>query len=336
MRYLVTGGGGFIGSNYVRMLLRGELKADNLEITVLDNFGYAANFENLKMHSTDSRLSIVRGDITDETVVEHVMKNIDVVVNFAAQSHVDRSLSDPSEFIQSNIVGVETLMRLGLKNKISKFIQVSTDEVYGSKADGESHEGDVLLPNSPYSASKAAADLLVRSYVESFGLNANITRCCNNFGPYQFPEKLIPLFITNLISGRKVPVYGSGLNIREWIYVDDHCRGIQNVLSSGLPGEIYNLGTKHRLSNIDLTRMIIQELGKEESCIEYVRDRPGHDFRYALNSSKARTELKINFDTNFKNSLRTTIEWYSNNPNWWGPLITKRDNLHSNEGFRES
>jgi dTDP-glucose 4,6-dehydratase len=249
------------------------------------------------------------------------MKKNDIVVNFAAQSHVDRSLSNPSEFIKSNIVGVETLMRYGVKKEISRFIQVSTDEVYGSKVEGESEEGDPLLPNSPYSASKAAADLLVRSYVESFGLNASITRCCNNFGPYQFPEKLIPLFITNLLTGQRVPIYGSGLNIREWIHVDDHCRGIQKVISSGKPGEIYNLGTKDRLTNIDLTKMILNELQKDESEIEYVRDRPAHDLRYALCTVKAQNELGITFETDFNIQLKDTIDWYKNNFSWWSPLI---------------
>ena len=321
MRYLVTGGAGFIGSNFVRMLLSGSLASDDLEIVVLDNFSYAANLANLAMYSQDSRLSVIKGDITDEDLVDEVLKKNDVVVNFAAQSHVDRSLSNPSEFIRSNIVGVENLMRHGLKNGISKFIQISTDEVYGSKIENESHEGDSLLPNSPYSASKAAADLLVRSYVKSFGLNASITRCCNNFGPFQFPEKLIPLFVTSLILKRKVPVYGSGLNIREWIHVDDHCRGIQKVIALGQPGEIYNLGTNHRLSNIELTRMILHELGKDESAIEFVVDRPAHDFRYALSTKKTRDELGLSFTSDFKDLLKSTIEWYKANPEWWIPLL---------------
>lgn len=321
MRYLVTGGGGFIGSNYVRMLLSGTLAQGEIEILVLDNFGYASNRENLKKYSQDRRLTVVEGDITDEAVVDEVMKKNDVVVNFAAQSHVDRSLSNPSEFIKSNIVGVETLMRYGLKNEISRFIQVSTDEVYGSKTEGESEEGDPLLPNSPYSASKAAADLLVRSYVESFGLNASITRCCNNFGPYQFPEKLIPLFITNLLTGKRVPVYGSGLNIREWIYVDDHCRGIQKVVASGKPGGIYNLGTKDRLSNIELTRLILNVLQKDETEIEHVDDRPAHDLRYALCTKKAQTELGLTFETDFNSRLKDTIDWYKNNSSWWIPIL---------------
>jgi dTDP-glucose 4,6-dehydratase len=322
MRYLVTGGAGFIGSNFVRMLLGGSLVSDDLEVVVLDNFSYAANLANLKMFSEDARLSVVKGDITDEDLVGEVLKKDDVVINFAAQSHVDRSLSNPSEFVRSNIVGVETLMRQGLKNGISKFVQISTDEVYGSKIENESHEDDSLLPNSPYSASKAAADLLVRSYVKSFGLNASITRCCNNFGPFQFPEKLIPLFITSLIMERKVPVYGSGLNIREWIHVDDHCRGIQKVIAAGQPGEIYNLGTNHRLSNIELTEMILHELGKDQSAIEYVDDRPGHDFRYALNTQKARDELGLVFTTDFNDLLKSTIEWYRVNPEWWRPLLS--------------
>jgi dTDP-glucose 4,6-dehydratase len=334
MRYLVTGGAGFIGSNFVRMLLATTSVGNDLEVVVLDNFSYAANLANLAMCSEDSRLSIIKGDITDENLVDEILKQDDVIVNFAAQSHVDRSLSNPSEFIRSNIVGVENLMRHGLKNRISKFVQVSTDEVYGSKIEVESHEDDSLLPNSPYSASKAAADLLVRSYVKSFGLNASITRCCNNFGPYQFPEKLIPLFITNLIMGRKVPIYGSGQNIREWIHVDDHCRGIQKVVSSGQPGEIYNLGTNHRLSNVELTRMILHELGKDESAIEYVADRPAHDFRYALNTQKAREKLGLNFNTNFRNLLNSTVEWYKANPEWWSPLLNNSKFDKPVEAFR--
>jgi dTDP-glucose 4,6-dehydratase len=320
MRYVVTGGAGFIGSNFARMLLSGSLVQEELKVVVLDNFGYASNLENLQMYSSDSRLTVIKGDITDETVVEEVLKRNDIVVNFAAQSHVDRSLSNPSEFVKSNIVGVETLMRFGLKNGISRFIQVSTDEVYGSKVEGESQESDALLPNSPYSASKAAADLLVRSYVQSFGLNASITRCCNNFGPYQFPEKLIPLFITNLLNGKSVPIYGTGLNIREWIHVDDHCRAIQTVISRGKAGEIYNLGTKDRLTNIALTALILEELGKTESEIAYVDDRPAHDQRYALSTFKAESELGMTFNADFKNQLKATIEWYRTNSSWWNKL----------------
>ena len=323
MRYVVTGGAGFIGSNFVRMLLNGSLVSEELEVVVFDNFGYASSAENLRMYSSDSRLTVVKGDITDESAVEEILKSNDIVVNFAAESHVDRSLLNPSEFVKSNIVGVEILMRFGLKNGISRFIQVSTDEVYGSKVEGESQEDDSLLPNSPYSASKAAADLLVRSYVKSFGLNASITRCCNNFGPYQFPEKLIPLFITNLLNGEKVPIYGTGLNVREWIHVDDHCRGIQTVISSGKAGEIYNLGTKDRLTNLALTALILKELGKSESEIVYVDDRAAHDQRYALSTLKAQSELGITFETEFKKQLKDTIEWYRNNSSWWGKILAR-------------
>jgi dTDP-glucose 4,6-dehydratase len=316
------------------MLLGETIRNDNLEVVVLDNFSYAANLANLKLFLEDSRLSIIKGDITDEELVDDVLKPDDVVVNFAAQSHVDRSLSNPSEFIRSNTVGVENLMRQGLKNRISKFVQISTDEVYGSKIEHESTEDDPLLPNSPYSASKAAADLLVRSYVKSFGLNASITRSCNNFGPYQFPEKIIPFFITNLMQERKIPVYGSGLNIREWIHVDDHCRGIQKVIAMGQPGEIYNIGTNHRLSNIELTRMILREIGKDESEIEYVIDRPAHDFRYALNTRKSRDDLGLSFTTDFSELLKTTIDWYRANPQWWSPLLTEPNNHATFKAFK--
>lgn len=327
MRYLVTGGAGFIGSNFVRQLLQGNRKEAQIEVIVLDNFGIGSNTENLVTFKDDPRLHVIAGDITNEETVKSVMKRIDVVLNFAAESHVDRSLTNPSSFIQSNIVGTEVLLRTAVDNGISRFIQISTDEVYGSIESGESIETDPLLPNSPYSASKASADLIVRSYVESFGFNASITRCCNNFGPYQFPEKMIPLFVTNLLEGKKVPLYGNGKNIREWIYVEDHCKGIEAVIHNGSKGEIYNIGTSNRISNLDLTLLILSIMNLSPDMIEYVEDRKGHDLRYALNSQKLNKNLGVKFESNFQEKIIETIEWYKKRIDWWSPLLRTEEDL---------
>ena len=285
MNYLVTGGAGFIGSNYVRMLLTGRLGFVN-SVKVLDKLTYAGSLENLKSISEDSRFQFLQGDVCDEGIVDKCLENVDVVVHFAAESHVDRSISGPSEFIRTNVLGTQVLLSAAVSQKVKIFLHVSTDEVYGSINEGHSIETDPLLPNSPYSASKAASDLLVRAYVQTFGLDARITRCCNNYGANQFPEKFIPLAIKNLQTGRKIPIYGDGTNIREWIHVDDHCYGIQAVIEHGEQGEIYNIGSGETFSNLEIAKQLIEVFQLPEIGFEFVQDRLGHDQRYALNSTK--------------------------------------------------
>ena len=285
MGYLVTGGAGFIGSNYVRMLLSDQLGPVN-SVKVLDKLTYAGSLENLKQISDDSRLTFVQGDICDEALVDSCVNEGVVIVHFAAESHVDRSISGPSEFIRTNVLGTQVLLSAAVEKNAKTFLHVSTDEVYGSVENGSSVETDTLLPNSPYSASKAASDLIVRSYVETYGLDARITRCCNNYGPNQYPEKFIPLAIKNLKEGKKLSVYGDGMNIREWIHVEDHCLAIQGVIQKGESGEIYNIGSGESLTNLKIAKLLVETFGKGPDQIEFVQDRLGHDFRYALNSKK--------------------------------------------------
>lgn len=285
MDYLVTGGAGFIGSNYVRMLLSGQLGPVS-SVKVLDKLTYAGSLENLKEIADDPRFTFIQGDICDEAVVNSCVEDGIVIVHFAAESHVDRSISGPKEFVRTNVLGTHVLLSAAVQKKTKVFLHVSTDEVYGSVESGSSVETDVLLPNSPYSASKAASDLIVRSYVETYGLDARITRSCNNYGPNQFPEKFIPLAIKNLNEGKKVSVYGDGMNIREWIHVEDHCLAIQGVIQKGERGEIYNIGSGESLTNLTIAKFLVEIFGKGYDQIEYVKDRLGHDFRYALDSSK--------------------------------------------------
>jgi dTDP-glucose 4,6-dehydratase len=292
--YLVTGGAGFIGSNYVRMLLSDQLGPVN-SVKVLDKLTYAGSLENLKEVFNDPRFTFIQGDICDETMVKSCVDEEIVIVHFAAESHVDRSISDPFEFIRTNVLGTQVLLLAAVEKKAKKFLHISTDEVYGSIDTGSSIESDPLLPNSPYSASKAASDLLVRSYVQTYGLDARITRCCNNYGPNQFPEKFIPLAIKNLKENKKIPIYGDGKNIREWIHVEDHCRGIQLVIDKGKRGEIYNIGSSEAISNLDLAKKILEFASKGVDSIEFVEDRKGHDIRYNLNSSFIQNQL--NFQT---------------------------------------
>ncbi len=294
MDYLVTGGAGFIGSNYVRMLLSDQLGPVN-SVKVLDKLTYAGSLENLKEVFNDPRFTFIQGDICDETMVKSCVDEEIVIVHFAAESHVDRSISDPFEFIRTNVLGTQVLLLAAVEKKAKKFLHISTDEVYGSIDTGSSIESDPLLPNSPYSASKAASDLLVRSYVQTYGLDARITRCCNNYGPNQFPEKFIPLAIKNLKENKKIPIYGDGKNIREWIHVEDHCRGIQLVIDKGKRGEIYNIGSSEAISNLDLAKKILEFASKGVDSIEFVEDRKGHDIRYNLNSSFIQNQL--NFQT---------------------------------------
>jgi dTDP-glucose 4,6-dehydratase len=291
MRYFVTGGAGFIGSNYVRGLLSGQWGNNVSSVTVFDSFTYAGNRHNLDECSADSRLTIVNGDIRNPQDILEVLPGHDVVVHFAAESHVDRSIESSSVFMSTNVLGTHQLLEAALKLKIERFVHISTDEVYGSIDSGSWDENEPLLPNSPYAASKASSDLVARSYYRTHGLNLSITRCSNNFGKYQYPEKVIPLFITNLITGKKVPLYGDGLNIRDWLHVDDHCRGIDLVVNGGRAGEIYNIGGGTEMNNKDLTFLLLEQCGFGEERVEWVEDRLGHDRRYSVNWKKIHNEL---------------------------------------------
>jgi dTDP-glucose 4,6-dehydratase len=321
MRILVTGGAGFIGSNYVRRIVDGSLKGVT-EVVVLDKLTYAGTLKNLDSIPKDS-FRFIQGDICDESLVSKLVQETDSVVNFAAESHVDRSITDPGSFIETNIKGTHTLLEATRRAGEKRYLQISTDEVYGTIKEGSWSEDYPLLPNSPYSASKASADLITRSYFRTFGVNASITRCSNNYGPNQFPEKVIPLFITNLMDGRKVPLYGDGLNVRDWLHVDDHCRGIHSVLLNGQPGEIYNIGGGEELTNKELTNIILNAFGKGDESIEYVPDRLGHDFRYSVNIEKISSELGYSPQVKFKEGIKETIKWYRENESWWRPLKNK-------------
>jgi dTDP-glucose 4,6-dehydratase len=321
MRLLVTGGAGFIGSNYVRRIVDGSLKGIT-ELLVLDKLTYAGTLRNFDSIPSNS-FEFIQGDICDEGLVSKLTSRVDAVVNFAAESHVDRSISNPASFIETNIKGTQTLLDAAKTLGDKRYVQISTDEVYGTISEGSWTEDFPLLPNSPYSASKASADLITRSYFRTFGLNASITRCSNNYGPNQFPEKVIPLFITNLMDGKKVPLYGEGLNVRDWLHVDDHCRGIHSVLLKGKAGEIYNIGGGEELTNRELTEIILASFGKGEENIEYVPDRLGHDFRYSVNIEKISTELGYQPKVPFKEGIREAIKWYQDNESWWRPLKSK-------------
>ncbi len=315
-RLLVTGGCGFIGSNFIQQWL-----IDNPDgsIVNLDKLTYAGNPENLAGWDDSDRLELVVGDIGDRTVVDKILASgdIEAVVNFAAESHVDRSILDSTPFLHTNILGTQVLIDASRAAGVSRFVQVSTDEVYGSLGPtGAFTESTPLAPNSPYSASKAAADLLVRAAVQTHGFPGLITRCSNNYGPYQFPEKLIPLFISNALEEQALPVYGDGENVRDWIHVDDHCRGIATVLERGTPGEVYNLGGHAEMSNIGLTRRLLALLDRPESLIRFVPDRPGHDQRYAIDCSRAESELGWNPRVSFEEGLESTVRWYLDNGDW--------------------
>jgi len=321
MRLLVTGGAGFIGSNYVRMLVNGELKGIT-KIIVLDKLTYSGNKQNLNDLDSSS-FEFIQGDICDSDLVSNLSKQVDAVVNFAAESHVDRSIDSSREFIQTNVLGAHTLLESARKSHVGIFLQVSTDEVYGSITEGSWDEDFPLQPNSPYAASKASADLISQAYHRTYGMDVRITRCSNNYGPYQYPEKVIPLFITNLIQDKKVPLYGQGLNVRDWLHVTDHCRGIHLVLTKGKPGDIFNIGGGRELSNLELTRVILREMGAREERIEEVVDRLGHDFRYSLNIEKITKQLGYKPEISFEEGISQTIEWYKSHKNWWGPLVAR-------------
>ncbi len=320
MKYFVTGGAGFIGSNYVRGLLSGAWGDKVDAVTVFDAFTYAGNPHNLDAVASDSRLSIIKGDIRDASDIDAALPGHDIVVHFAAESHVDRSIESSSVFVTTNVLGTQQMLEGAMRHGVTTFVHVSTDEVYGSIAEGSWDEEEPLLPNSPYAASKASSDLLARSYFRTYGLDVRITRCSNNFGTHQFPEKVIPLFVTNLIDGKKVPLYGDGLNIRDWLHVDDHCRGIQLVADGGRPGEIYNIGGGTELTNRELTTLILTTCGFDDTMIERVADRLGHDRRYSVNWSKINKELGYSPQNSLETSISSVIDWYRSNEAWWRPL----------------
>ena len=314
--FLVTGGAGFIGSNFIRYLFR---KYPDARVINLDKLTYAGNLDNLKDVEDNPNYRFVKGDICDEKIVEQVMPGVDVVVNFAAESHVDRSIGAPGDFIRTDMFGVFVLLEAAKRHGVKKFVQISTDEVYGSIENGSFKETDPLMPSSPYSASKAGGDRLAYSYYVTYGMPVVITRCSNNFGPYQYPEKLIPLFITNALDDKELPIYGDGLNVRDWIYVDDHCSAIDLVMREGQDGEVYNIGAGNEKTNLEITEYILEKLGKPRSLMTFVKDRPGHDRGYSLDWSKIRS-LGWKPAHSFEQAMDLTIDWYSKNRWWWEKL----------------
>lgn len=321
MRILVTGAAGFIGSNFVRRMLQGAYPAfTDAEVTVLDKLTYAGNLANLAPVADSPRYTFVQGDICDGQLLAELLPGHDAVVHFAAESHVDRSITGAADFVLTNVLGSQQMLQAALHADVETFVHVSTDEVYGSINEGSWPEDDPLLPNSPYSASKASSDLLARAYYRTFGMDVRVTRCSNNYGPYQFPEKVIPLFVTNLMDGIPVPLYGSGSNVRDWLHVDDHCNGIQLVLEGGRAGEIYNIGGGTELTNVELTMKILDAMGAGEDMIKRVADRKGHDQRYSVDISKIHNELGYTPQVSFDQGLAETIDWYRTNEDWWRPL----------------
>ncbi len=319
MKILVTGGAGFIGSNFIRQWLKNN---PNDQIVNLDKLTYAGNLENLSDLDSQDNYSFVQGDICDSDLVQSLVDDIDLIVHFAAESHVDRSIKNSFDFIKTNVEGTQVLLEAAKNKGGVRFHHVSTDEVFGSLELGQAkfNEKTPYDPRSPYSASKAASDHLVRAYFHTHQVPITISNCSNNYGPYQFPEKLIPLFITNLIEGKDLPVYGQGLNIRDWIHVDDHNRGVEMIIKKGKIGETYCLGANHELSNIEITKTILNLMGQGEDKIKYVSDRLGHDFRYAIDASKAQNELAWSPEIKFIDGLQATIQWYQDNPSWWKKL----------------
>ena len=316
MRLVVTGGAGFIGSNFVRYMLR---RYDDLEVVNLDKLTYAGNLENLRDVDDDPRYTFVKGDICDAVVVGEVLRGADAVVNFAAETHVDRSISGPQDFIRTDVLGTHTLLEAVRELGVTRYLQISTDEVYGSTESGSFTEESELDPSSPYSASKAGGDLLVLAYHRTFGSPVLITRSSNNYGPYQYPEKVVPLFVTNAIDGDALPVYGDGLNVRDWLYVEDNCAAIDVVLRKGAVGEAYNIGGGNEVKNLTLTRQILKLLGKSPELIRFVSDRPGHDRRYSIDCAKVRA-LGWRPTTPFEKGLERTVAWYRDHPEWWRKL----------------
>jgi len=321
LKILITGGAGFIGSNFIHYIIN---EKSEYEIINLDLLTYAGNLDNLKDIEKKENYKFIKGDITDFETVNKIMKQVDFVINFAAESHVDRSIKNPDIFVRTNVQGTQILLESARINEVKKFIQISTDEVYGTLGPtGFFTETSPLLPNSPYSASKAAADLIIRSYFKTYGLPVAITRCSNNYGPYQYPEKFIPVIINRAIRNKSIPVYGDGTNIRDWIYVIDHCSGILAVLERGKDGEIYNIGCNNEIRNIDLVKMILELMGKPESLIQFVKDRPAHDKRYAIDATKIKKELNWRPKFDFQKGIEQTINWYIENQSWVEKLLKK-------------
>jgi len=326
LKLLVTGGYGFIGSNFVRYMLS---KYDDLQVVNVDNLSYGSNLANLKDIEENPRYRFIKGSIANKNLVCKIMKNVDIVVNIAAETHVDRSISNPQSFFNSNTLGTFSLLEATRKTNIQTFLHVSTDEIYGTAQRNKSFkESDMLLPSNPYSASKGAAEMFVLAYQKTYGLKAIITRCTNNFGPYQSPEKFIPKAIIRTLLGRKIPVYGSGKQIRDWIYVIDHCEALDLALRKGTPSELYNISTDNEMENVKVVEMILEVFGKNKDMIEFVEDRPGHDIRYSLDSTKIRVELGWKPQYNFKDAIAKTVDWYSSNEWWWRPIINEKV-LHS-------
>ena len=320
MRILVTGGAGFIGSNFVRRIADGSFSGIT-SVTVLDKLTYAGVLANLNAAKGMNSFRFIEGDICDSKLVSELLADVDAIVNFAAESHVDRSIGSAAEFVETNVGGVQVLLdAIKASGRKIRFVQVSTDEVYGSIESGSWTEEWPLLPNSPYSATKAGGELLARAYHKTHGLDVLITRCSNNYGTHHFPEKLIPLFVTNLLEDKKVPVYGNGKNVRDWLHVDDHCRGIHKVLMNGRAGGVYNIGGGRELTNNEITSLILAAMGKDESSIKYVEDRKGHDLRYSVDWTKIKNELGYEPQVKFEDGLRDTIQWYRENESWWKPL----------------
>lgn len=327
MNLMITGGAGFIGSRFAELLVSQEIPNQYSSITVVDNLTYSGNLSNLDTVISSAEFYFHKADICNKADIEAIIKqrSINVIVNFAAESHVDRSIESAFEFLNTNVMGTQNLLDLAKNNGIVRYLQVSTDEVYGAIPEGSWEEDEPLKPNSPYSASKAGADLLVLAYGKTYGINVGITRCCNNYGLRQYPEKIIPLFVSNLIDGKRVPIYGDGNQIREWIHVDDHCRGVHAVLENGVPGEIYNIAGTDEFQNIDLARKIIAYFKKSEDiAFEFVEDRKGHDIRYSLTGNKIRKELGFIPTIEFEDGLKKTIDWYVANESWWRPLLQNK------------
>lgn len=316
MKILISGGAGFIGSNFVLYMLK---KYPDYQIVNVDALTYAGNLENLKSIEDNPNHVFVKADIHDAAKMDElIVQGVDIVVNFAAESHVDRSILEPGIFVQTNVMGTQVLLDAARKYNVKKYVQISTDEVYGTLGDtGMFTETTPLAPNSPYSASKTGGDLLVRAYHETFGMNVNITRCSNNYGPYHFPEKLIPLMISNALNDKQLPVYGDGLNVRDWLYVEDHCSAIDLVIHKGISGEVYNVGGNNERTNIQIVETILEALDKPKSLITYVADRPGHDRRYAIDATKIRNELGWQPKYNFETGIQKTIAWYLEHKDWW-------------------
>ncbi|PIE96003.1 dTDP-glucose 4,6-dehydratase [Bacillus fungorum] len=334
MKLLVTGGAGFIGSNFIRYIIS---KYPTYHIVNIDALTYAGNLENLQTVENESSYTFVKGDITDYSFINHLFATeaFDYVINFAAESHVDRSITQPDIFTQTNIQGTQHLLHAAKQYGVKKYVQISTDEVYGTLGEtGFFTEDTPLAPNSPYSASKASADLLVRAYYETFGLPVNITRCSNNYGPFHFPEKLIPLMIINTLHNKPLPIYGDGLQVRDWLHVEDHCRAIDLILHNGRIGEVYNIGGNNEYTNIAVVKKIITYLGKSESLIQYVLDRPGHDRRYAIDSMKLQTELGWSPLHTFDAGIKQTIQWYVENEKWWRKIISGQYKEYYNTQYK--